>query len=90
MSAPRKIWIRVTDGSLMPERPSDADEHDNLYHHDDAVRDLVEALEEQVAFHAMDLAMRRRFLEKFEIDDIEYRRDRARAALAKIAQEDRG
>lgn len=39
------------------------------------------ALSEQVAFYAMELSLRRQFLEPDEVRDLEYRRDRARAAL---------
>lgn len=42
---------------------------------------LREALNEQVFFYAMELTMRRPFLEPDEVSDLEYRRDRARAAL---------
>lgn len=44
---------------------------------------LREALQEQVAFLAMDLTTLRGFADPDKIADLEYRRDRARAALAK-------
>lgn len=95
MSAPRKIWI--TDDTMaemrfagwvwIDEKPS-AD----LYHHDDAVRELVEALEPFAFFDeertdntqdAWEIRYRDRFQDWVSYEDIE----RARAALAKIAQE---
>lgn len=79
MSATRKIWIRVTDGSLMPERPSDADEHDNLYHHDDVVRELVEALTKIADTNVWGQSMHHALNTRIRI---------ATDALAKIAQED--
>ena len=83
VSVARKIWIRVTDGSLMLERPSDADEHDNLYHHDNVVRELVEALERVVILGRVAGTSDKPFM-KTALTDCG---DIARAALAKIAQE---
>lgn len=81
MSAPRKIWIRVTDGSLMSERPSDADEHDNIYHHDDVVRELVEVANRLVNNPGWGTA-------RYTDDGMWADGEALRAALAKIAQED--
>ena len=90
MSAPRKIWA-YDDGlnspdsrswsATVPVGPS--------YHHDDVVRELVEALEECADDLAEWIAISDSLKRAgFNMDDTEQRLDRARAALAKIAQHD--
>lgn len=50
--------------------------------------ELAEALREQVFFHAMTLSLRRQYMEPDEVKDVEFRRDRARTALAKLEKEE--
>lgn len=84
--APERIFLVPFggDGELMWSTDGDS-QYDPAYIREDIYRARIEALEvalkEQVAFHAMDLSMRRSFMDRNEIEDIEYRRDRARAAL---------
>ena len=94
MSVPLKIWVPmpVTD-----EGPCyvDKDEAEMqwgctavAYHHDDVVRELVEALEECADDLAEWIAISDSLKRAgFNMDDTGQRLDRARAALAKIAQD---
>ena len=76
MSAPKKIWAKEVGGSRWITGNIDIKLHGyELYHHDDAVRELVEVLEGALNHSFIGL-------------NSEYTR-RARAALAKIAQEGR-
>lgn len=82
MSAPRKIWSAPSKGNgwnvafCSEITPEDAKDRCEVYHHDDVVRELVEALEriaDLSVIAASDMAV------------IALRKHRA--ALAKIAQE---
>lgn len=82
MSAPRKIWAArpSLDRHFSARSFSDPDLSAHLYHHDDWVRELVEALE----------AIWEICCEPAETDAASVKgwdEVRARAALAKIAQE---
>ena len=79
MSAPRKItaWGTGRKLSLLGGSP----EFQQLYHHDDVVRELVEALTEAKEYHDADHGCNGF---TFEYENLRVRID---AALAKIAQE---
>lgn len=96
MSAPRKIWVPVP---VTDEGPCyvDKDEAEMqwgctavAYHHDDVVRELVEALKECADDLAEWIAISDSLKRAgFNMDDTGQRLDRACAALANIAQEDK-
>ena len=93
MSAPRKIWLQEPVGlpgeeerSWCVEPQSDVDD---LYHHDDLVRELVAALEE--CRDELDAYSRQEYPGDHPVHERYRQRDfdanPARIALAKIAQE---
>ena len=94
MSAPRKITTARRIGSgrrdiLTAETTMSMGYVDaNTYHHDDVVRELVEALKECADDLAEWIAISDSLKRAgFNMDDTGQRLDRARAALANIAQE---
>lgn len=86
MSAPRKIWLQEPVGLPGEEERSwcvePQSDMDDLYHHDDVVRELVEA--SQALLDEKDDYMRRNNLGDPMKETVSAR---VRAALAKIAQE---
>lgn len=96
MSAPRKIWAAPSTSRgwnfafCSDDTPEDAKDRCDLYHHDDVVRELVEALETISGRHIPDQPA------AYGGDELEWAQRQhtelrliARAALAKIAQEGR-
>ena len=95
MSAPRRIWAYSMDaeedthGGWDVRQDDGYDAPQSLYHHDDVVRELVEALEfyadRKFTGYEVDISDYGISMSKGEI--ILDEGDIARAALAKIAQE---
>ena len=90
MSAPRKIWAASPAAEcLFAARDHRMDERDHIYHHDDVVRELVEALEE--CRDELDAYSRQEYPGDHPVHERYRKRDfdanPARIALAKIAQE---
>lgn len=86
MSAPRKIWAAPSTARgwnvafCSDDTPEDAKDRCEVYHHDDVVRELVEALDDMADLFSADNALKRG-------THLNATLCRARRALAKIAQE---
>lgn len=89
MSAPRKIWANViveSNGVGLCGEWNHADcghLEDEVYHHDDVVRELIAALEDMLIVDGKIIRT------DADLTEAQEARRIARAALAKIAQEDR-
>lgn len=84
MSAPRRIWATHTETEGAIERGVWADTirqapEGTLYHHDDVLRELAEALEDMAGLFSADGVLQRGTHMNATLE-------LARAALAKIAQ----